>query len=175
MRSVIELVADIPNSTNLQIDLCKESIEWTKETKRSFLRQRIETKLSSLYLEARQFQAALELTNNLVREVKKLDDKLLLLEIQLNESKIHHALRNVPKAKAALTAARTNANAIYCPPFLQSQIDMQSGILHAEERDYKTAYSYFYESFEGFSNLEDPKAILSLKYMLLCKIMNNNV
>ena len=51
------------------------------------------------YLEARQFQAALDKINALVREVKKLDDKLLLVEIQLIESKIHLALRNLPRAK----------------------------------------------------------------------------
>jgi hypothetical protein len=49
VRSLIDLVADVENTLPLQIELCKESIEWAKETKRSFLRQRIETRLASLY------------------------------------------------------------------------------------------------------------------------------
>ena len=50
-----------------------------------------------------------------------------------------------------------------------------SGVLNAEDKDYKTAYSYFYEAYEAFNSFNDPRALNSLKYMILCKIMTNSV
>jgi len=173
VRQVIDAIAKIPGTKQLQVEVCKEQAEWARSEKRTFLRQRIEARLVNLYLETKEFTAALELIQKLLMEVKRLDDKLLLVDIHLLESRIHHALRNLPKAKAALTAARTAANSIYVPPATQSSIDSQSGVLHAEEKDYKTAYSYFFEAFEQQSTLDDPRAILSFKYMLLSKIMCN--
>ncbi|KAJ1659749.1 26S proteasome regulatory subunit rpn6 [Dispira simplex] len=173
IKTLLNHFAEIPGSLNEQITICKETSEWAKEQKRLFLKQSLETRLVALYLENRMFTDALHLVGPLLKELKRLDDKMMLVEVQLLESKIYHALRNLPKARAALTSARTSANAIYCPPLVQASLDMQSGILHAEERDYKTAYSYFYETLEGYSSQDDSRAVAALKYMLLCKIMLN--
>lgn len=126
-------------------------------------------------LESSQFKPALTLIDTLLTELRRLDDKMILTEVHLLESRVYRGIGNLAKSKAALTSARTAANSIYCPPQLQASLDLQSGILHAEDKDYKTAYSYFYEAFENLSSQDDPGALGALKYMLLCKVMLNLV
>ncbi|KAK0566097.1 26S proteasome regulatory subunit rpn6 [Tilletia horrida] len=173
IRTLIDYFSEIPNSKQLQIDVTKENVAWAKGEKRIFLKQSLETRLIGLLYENKNYREAIPLINDLLRELKKLDDKMILTEVHLLESRVNHAISNFPKAKAALTSARTSANAIYCPPVLQAQLDLQSGVLHAEDKDYTTAYSYFFETLEGFAAQEDPRAPAALKYMLLCKIMLN--
>eukprot|EP00128_Syssomonas_multiformis_P004820 Colp12_sorted_trinity150504_noHs@4074 len=173
MRTLVDdyLSMELPSADG--VNLCLNCIEWAKQERRVFLRQGLEARLVGLYLDMKNYTASLQLAASLLKELKKLDDKALLVEIQLLESRNYYALKNLPKARASLTSARTSANAIYCPPKLQAALDIQSGILHAEEKDFKTAYSYLYESFEGYDSVENPKALSALKYMLLCKIMLN--
>lgn len=83
MRTLIELVGTIKGSDAVQIDICKESIEWATSEKRSFLRQRIESRLATLYFQKKEFAEALNIITRLLREVRKLDDKALLVEIHV--------------------------------------------------------------------------------------------
>jgi len=174
VRGLVDMYLDMEATTGYEVELCKECIQWATEEKRLFLRQALEARLIALYFDRARYSDALSLGSQLLKELKKLDDKNLLVEVQLLESKTYHALSNLPKARAALTSARTTANSIYIPPRVQAQLDLQSGILHAsEEKDFKTAFSYFYEAFEQYDSVEDPSALKALKYMLLSKIMLN--
>lgn len=175
MRSLIDNVSKMKDESSVEISiaLCTECIEWCIAGKRLFLKQQIECRLCMFYLQAKQYQSALKLMSTLVRDVKKMDDKHMLVEVHLIESKIDHALQNIAKAKAALTSARAAANSIYIGPQMQAEIDLHAGRLATEERDYKTAFSYFYEAFEGLDGLQDSRAPQALKYMLLSKIMND--
>lgn len=177
VRGLVDMFLDMertaPKGDN-EVQLCKDCIDWAKEERRTFLRQSLESRLIGLYYDVERFADALSLGATLLKELKKLDDKNLLVEVQLLESKTYHALGNLQKARAALTSARTTANSIYVPPKVQAQLDLQAGILHAsEEKDFKTAFSYFYEAFEGYDSIDDKMAVTALKYMLMSKIMLN--
>ena len=64
------------------------------------------------------FKLAFDIVKKLLVEIRKIDDKHLLVEILILESRLWHALENTAKAKSSLTAAKASANAIYCPPLL---------------------------------------------------------
>lgn len=97
VRNILNIVATVPNSLAIQVELCKDVIAWCKVEKRTFLRQRIEGKLAGLLLQQQQPIKALELIDELLAELRKLDDKQMLTEAHLTESRIYHALQNIPK------------------------------------------------------------------------------
>ncbi|KAI0271208.1 PCI-domain-containing protein [Russula aff. rugulosa BPL654] len=154
IRNLLSLFSGIPNSQQTQIAVLNDNIEWAKREKRIFLKQSLETRLISLQLETQQHKPALVLIETLLTELRRLDDKMILTEVHLLESRVYRGIGNLAKAKVPA-------------------LDLQSGILHAEDKDYTTAYSYFYETFENLSSQDDPSALGALKYMLLCKVMLN--
>jgi len=173
VRTIFDFTTRIPGNEAKLIEMCEKIVQWSEENKRTFLRHRIQTKLAELLFAEHRYTEALALLDTLLREMKKLDDKNMLVEIQLIESQVYHALHNLPKSKAALTSVKTAGTSIYVVPALQAQIDLQSGVVSADERDFNTSYSYFFESFEGFNSLgELDLARRGLTYMLLSKIMN---
>lgn len=175
IRYLVDLFDGMPDATDAQIEALKDSIAWSVGEKRTFLNQALQLRLATVYFEKKQaFQSSLAIIKSLLREFKKLDDKSSLVEVQLLEAKVYHSLRNMAKARAALTSARTSANSIYCPTNTQAELDSMSGILNAEDKDYKTAFSYFYEAFEAYNTQGDEQSsVRVLKYMLLSKIMLN--
>jgi 26S proteasome regulatory subunit N6 len=200
VRAVLDiLTTHAPHALDIQRQTCESILTWCIEQKRTFLRHRVTAKLCSIFYHSQEYGKSQQMVDELLHELKKLDDKQLLVEIHLLESQIHFALRNVPKAKAALTASRTAANAIYVHPGLQASLDTMSGVLHVEEKDYNTAHSYFLEAFEQLDGLSEKggkggggggkssvggseeekeyreKALKSLKYMMLCKILDSLV
>ncbi|CAP34437.2 Protein CBR-RPN-6.1 [Caenorhabditis briggsae] len=172
VRDLVDLCLKIDDQDgDIKVGLVKECIQWATEQNRTFLRQTLTARLVRLYNDLQRHTQALPLAADLIRELKKVDDKDVLVEVELEESKAYYNLANIGRARASLTGARTTANAIYVNPRMQSALDLQSGILHAaDEKDFKTAFSYFYEAFEGYDSVDEKSAALTaLKYMLLCK------
>lgn len=165
----------------MEVILCRELISWSEKDKRIFLKQSLESRLAALLIRIKKYNEAIVVINRLLSELKRLDDKLALTQTHQLECQLYFELKNMAKAKAALTAARTTANSIYCPPAIQGNLDKLAGLVHAEEGDFKTAFSYFIESVDAYSMIieNDPlyanEAASSLKFMLLCKIALNQV
>ncbi|KAL0224409.1 hypothetical protein P9112_003799 [Eukaryota sp. TZLM1-RC] len=134
---------------------------------RSFLRRKIELRLASELIDQRKFKDALELLGKMASEVRKMDDKSMQIDVLLLEAKVYTELKNYSKAKASLTGARAAANAIYCPPKQAANLDMQSGILHLEEGDANTAFSYFLEAFTSMDGLNEMETSTSLFYYMI--------
>ena len=57
------------SSCRLQLEVCREQAQWAQAEKRTFLRQRIDSRLANLYLETRDYQAAIALITKLLTEV----------------------------------------------------------------------------------------------------------
>ncbi|CRH04112.1 26S proteasome regulatory subunit RPN6, putative [Plasmodium relictum] len=148
IKNIVEKISKkIRNISTLYI-IFKKYMNWAYEKKRNFLRCRIEVKIIILYILKQKYKTALSLIERLLKEVKKVDDKTLLLELYIVETKIYMLLKNSTKMKASLTFAKNIANTINTAIYINSEIDLLSGILFIYEKDYKSAFIYLYECYE---------------------------
>ena len=53
----------------MQLEICREQVEWARTEKRTFLRQRIEARLANLLLQMGDYSGALALIGKLLTEV----------------------------------------------------------------------------------------------------------
>lgn len=171
IRVMLDVFLDTDLDRNEAIKLCVECVEWARNDKKTFLCQIFEIKLASFLFETNRLTEAVELSERLVADLKKMSYKDELIEILIVLCRVYYVMGNYKKCRALLTSVRTTANTTHLSPKIQAKIDLLTGSIHCKETDYQTAYSYFYEAFELFDNIESRTAIRALKYMLFCKIM----
>ena len=99
VRHLIQDLDSIPSAKAVELEVVQEAIEWAEKEGMNILRQSLATQLAALYFENEKYQQALDSLSKILKEVKRLDDKQLQVEIQLLESRVQHALRNTAKAR----------------------------------------------------------------------------
>jgi 26S proteasome regulatory subunit N6 len=165
-----------PNLFQKAVELCQEIVTFCEKTNNISMKNRIQTRLAEIYLIHGYHIQALDIVSKAIIDLKRYEDNLGLITLQLIESKIHFASKGISKAKAALTSVKTLCTKVYIEPKLQAEIDMHAGILSAQEKDFNLSYSYFYESFDVYNMLKrQQKALKAIQYMILSKIMSGSI
>ena len=181
VKLMVKLISKIENIKELfptLLGLIKEIIDLCNKSNNISMRNKMNIKLSEIYLINEEYKTGLEVISKTLVDLKRYEDNLGLIEIQLIESKIHYKSKGIVKAKAALTTVKTLCTKVYIEPQLQAKIDMHAGMISAHEKDFNLSYSYFYESFDVYNlpQIRKPEiALKALLYMVLSKIMNGKL
>lgn len=147
-------------------------VKWAESENKKMLKLDLECKRIYALLKTGKYSDTLNQIGLVIQELKKYDDKINLITLYVYESKAFYEVKNISKSKSCLTSARVLAVSAYCPPQLQAQIDLLSGIYICDERNYNVASSYFIEALEGFTlDRMHVEACLSLRYLILSKII----
>lgn len=159
-------------------DLCNQLINHCQKENNISMKNRIETRLAEVYFINEHYAQSLELCNKIIFDLKRYEDNLGLIQLQLLQSQIYFKTKGYSKAKAALTGVKTLVTKVYIEPKLQANIDMHAGVIAAQEGDFNLAFSYFFEAFDVFNIPQIKKvnkAKRNLLYMILCKIMSGKL
>lgn len=171
VTTLVDMVLRMKSLPGQKHVFLKAWIDWAKDAKITHLKLDLEAKLAVVLYGTEKYQEALETVLSLMGTLKEHDYKPLLVKVLLLESRIRYCMSNPIGARVALTSSKATANGIYCPTSVRAALDMQSGIIHAHEKDFKTAYFDFFEAFKNYDSKDYPKARKNLQYMMMCEIM----
>ncbi|KAF0266832.1 hypothetical protein FOG48_04017 [Hanseniaspora uvarum] len=201
LKKLIEFFKIDNRDIALQINTVDLMIDFANSKQRKFWANTLLIESAYLEFQNKNYKKSLEILQvDLISSFKKLDDKASLIDLYILEFKNYYQLKNFVKAKNSLIACKTIIQSVYVNTLITAELDMLNGIIFCENKDYQTAYSYFYESFNSYYeeyikllNISNDKTrshnriqqvklakiyeiLLSLlKYMILCKIMANKV
>ncbi|KAG8939855.1 26S proteasome regulatory subunit rpn6 [Tulasnella sp. 424] len=94
IRTLIDFFSSIPGSESSQKQVLEDNIAWARQEKRIFLKQSLEARLVALHLETQSYRPALGVIDGLLKELKRLGDKLILTEVHPLESRVYRGIGN---------------------------------------------------------------------------------
>jgi 26S proteasome regulatory subunit N6 len=176
-KEILDKVEEFDDeSKNLEGQMAKKILDWAVSEKKQFLINKLRLRYANILYAQSKFRESLEECDKVLENAKDIDDKRLLVEGHLLESKLIYEKKNLPKAKASLTTCRASANMLYIQPLLIAEIEFVAGIIHLAEKDYPIAYSYFFEAFEAFNQAKKlDRSAQVFVYLVLSKIMQNSI
>ena len=114
MKSIIETAITMDVDTKAKIEMCEKNIQWSESCKLTFLTQRLQSRLAFLLYKVRmrgrseeqdkQYRQALTLCSHLLRELAKIDDKALTMEVHVTEARIYKDLNDITRAKVRMNS-----------------------------------------------------------------------
>lgn len=150
----------------------EKMIEWCDKEGIKYLKLYFQTKRVGILFELRDFTKCLKNIKILNIELKKMNDKINLINLYIYESKTFYEMQNLTRAKASLTSARALAVTTYSPFYVQAQIELLAGMYICEDRNYSTAHANFMEALDGFHQTKmTNEALIVVRYLVLSKII----
>ena len=134
----------------VEVEVTEFILNWSLQEKKQFLINKVRLHFANVLYQREEFRKSRKELDQVTESAKEIDDKRLLVECFLLESKLIYESHNLTRSKASLTACRASANMVHIPSALQAEIEFTAGKIHLAEKDFKIAFSYFYESFEGY-------------------------
>ncbi len=114
LKIILDSVSNSDDQTkSIEVEVCKNILNWTVAEKKQFLINILRLRFANVLYEREEFRKSRKENDLVLEKAKEVDDKKLLVESHLLESKLIYESKNLPKAKASLIACRAAANMVY--------------------------------------------------------------